>query len=132
MCLTRAFIRRAGDGLAHITPLPHACCSPASPITFRQVDSEEANLVVDGEGRPVPLRLRDTIFLLLSGVYVRHGSTSASCMRELTRLISKTPFFHGDMRVGAGAGLGGVSGPGATGRTLLDFAVEVRVGHGGG
>lgn len=46
-------------------------------------------------------------------------------MRELTRLISKTPFFHGDMRVGAGAGLGGATSTGGTGRTLLDFAVEV-------
>ncbi|CAN0508833.1 unnamed protein product, partial [Laminaria digitata] len=84
---------------------------------------EQGEAVVDGEGRPVPLRLRDTIFLLLAGVYVRHGTTSVSCMRELTRLVSKTPFFHGDMRVGAGAGLGGVFGGGA-GRTLLDYAVE--------
>lgn len=83
--------------------------------------------MVDGEGRPVPLRLRDTVFLLLAGVYVRHGTTSASCMRELTRLLSKTPFFHGDMRVGSGAGLGGAIG-GSSGRTLLDFAVEVRGG----
>lgn len=90
-------------------------------------DDEEASAVVDGEGRPVSLRLRDTVFLLLAGVYVRHGSTSASCMRELTRLVSKTPFFHGDMRVGAGAGLGGVTGNGNGGRTLLDFAVEVSV-----
>lgn len=88
-------------------------------------EDEETDQVVDGEGRPVPLRLRDTVFLLLAGVYVRHGTTSASCMRELTRLLSKTPFFHGDMRVGSGAGLGGATGGGA-GRTLLDFAVEVR------
>lgn len=86
---------------------------------------QESDAVVDGEGRPVPLRLRDTLFLLLAGVYVRHGDTSVSCMRELTRLLSKTPFFHGDMRVGAGSGLGGVTGT-SFGRTLLDFAVEVR------
>lgn len=48
-------------------------------------------------------------------------------MRELTRLVSKTPFFHGDMRVGAGAGLGGALSNGGSGRTLLDFAVEVGV-----
>ncbi|CAN0334474.1 unnamed protein product, partial [Hapterophycus canaliculatus] len=85
---------------------------------------QEADGVIDGEGRPVPFRLRDTVFLLLAGVYVRHGATSASCMRELSRLLSKTPFFHGDMRVGAGAGLGGVTET-SCGRTLLDFAVEV-------
>lgn len=81
--------------------------------------------MVDGEGNPVPARLRDTIFLLLSGVYVSHGTTSALSMRELIRLVTKTPFFHADMKVGAGAGLGGVTGR-DTGRTLLDFCVEVR------
>lgn len=90
-------------------------------------DAAAVNAVIDGEGRPVPVRLRDTLFLLLTGVYVRHGDTSASCMQELTRLLSETPFFHGDMRVGAGAGLGGVTGT-SYGRTLLDFSVEVGSG----
>lgn len=82
---------------------------------------------MDGEGRPVPCHLRDTVFLLLAGIYVRHGTTSASCMREVTRLLTETPFFLEDMKVGVGAGLGDVTGRDTGGRTLLDFAVVVSL-----
>ncbi|CAN0432279.1 unnamed protein product, partial [Discosporangium mesarthrocarpum] len=68
-------------------------------------------------------RTRDALFLLLSGVHVRNGTTSETCVRALTHLVADRDFFAGDLALGAGAALGQGLAPVSI-RTLLDYTVE--------